>query len=93
MKDFAYQGTTTDFWGSMEAVGGPQTYLLGCTRWADPARDEDPGELADLTRATLDQLRTAVADLGPLSVNRASRMSNRAFDGPLPTSSDACELR
>ena len=25
----AYQATTTDFWRSMEAVGGPQTYVLG----------------------------------------------------------------
>ncbi|MFC4030525.1 TldD/PmbA family protein [Streptomyces polygonati] len=29
VKDFAYQATTTDFWGSMEALGGPQTYVLG----------------------------------------------------------------
>jgi TldD protein len=29
LKDVAYQATTTDFWNSMEAVGGPQTYLLG----------------------------------------------------------------
>jgi TldD protein len=29
VKDFAYQATTTDFWGSMEAVGGPETYVLG----------------------------------------------------------------
>jgi TldD protein len=29
VKDFAYQATTTEFWGSMEAVGGPQTYVLG----------------------------------------------------------------
>ncbi|MEV5891236.1 TldD/PmbA family protein [Nonomuraea fuscirosea] len=29
LKDFAYQATTTDFWQSMEAVGGPQTYVLG----------------------------------------------------------------
>ena len=29
VRDFAYQATTTDFWGSMEAVGGPQTYVLG----------------------------------------------------------------
>jgi len=29
VKDVAYQGTTTDFWGSMEAVGGPETYVLG----------------------------------------------------------------
>ncbi len=25
----AYQATTTEFWGSMRVVGGPQTYLLG----------------------------------------------------------------
>ena len=29
LKDVAYQATTTDFWNSVEAVGGPQTYLLG----------------------------------------------------------------
>ncbi|MDT3399820.1 TldD/PmbA family protein [Streptomyces sp. B1866] len=29
VRDFAYQATTTDFWGSMEAVGGPQTYVMG----------------------------------------------------------------
>ena len=29
VRDVAYQATTTDFWGSLEAVGGPQTYLLG----------------------------------------------------------------
>jgi TldD protein len=28
LRDVAYQATTTDFWGSMEAVGGPDTYLL-----------------------------------------------------------------
>ncbi|TDD55720.1 TldD/PmbA family protein [Kribbella antibiotica] len=28
LRDIAYQATTTDFWGSMEAVGGPETYLL-----------------------------------------------------------------
>ncbi|MET0965955.1 MAG: TldD/PmbA family protein [Nakamurella sp.] len=29
LRDVAYQATTTDFWGAMDAVGGPQTYLLG----------------------------------------------------------------
>ncbi|AXK34223.1 TldD/PmbA family protein [Streptomyces armeniacus] len=29
LRDVAYQATTTDFWGSMDAVGGPQTYVLG----------------------------------------------------------------
>ena len=28
LRDVAYQATTTDFWGAMEAVGGPGTYLL-----------------------------------------------------------------
>jgi TldD protein len=28
VKDVAYQATTTDFWGAMDAVGGPQTYVL-----------------------------------------------------------------
>jgi TldD protein len=29
VKDVAYQATTTDFWGSMQAVGGPSTWHLG----------------------------------------------------------------
>ncbi|WP_299953152.1 TldD/PmbA family protein [uncultured Modestobacter sp.] len=29
LRDVAYQATTTDFWGSMTAVGGPQTHVLG----------------------------------------------------------------
>ncbi|WP_208113101.1 TldD/PmbA family protein [Actinorugispora endophytica] len=29
LRDVAYQATTTDFWNSMTALGGPQTYVLG----------------------------------------------------------------
>ena len=29
VRDAAYQSMTTDFWGSMTAVGGAQTYVLG----------------------------------------------------------------
>jgi TldD protein len=29
VKDLAYQSRTTDFWGSLEAVGGRSTYVLG----------------------------------------------------------------
>jgi TldD protein len=29
LRDVAYQATTTDFWGSLVAVGGEGTYLLG----------------------------------------------------------------
>ena len=28
LRDVAYQATTTEFWGAMEAVGGRSTYLL-----------------------------------------------------------------
>jgi TldD protein len=29
LRDVAYPAPTTDFWNAMEAVGGPQTYVLG----------------------------------------------------------------
>ena len=29
LRDVAYQAVTTDFWNSMETVGGPQGYVLG----------------------------------------------------------------
>src|SRR5512133_4302302 len=29
LRDVAYQAVTTDFWNSMEAVGGPSTWRLG----------------------------------------------------------------
>ncbi len=29
LRDVAYQATTTDFWGALEAVGGRRTWLLG----------------------------------------------------------------
>jgi TldD protein len=29
LRDVAYQATTTDFWGSMTVLGGPDTYVLG----------------------------------------------------------------
>ncbi|MFF7635990.1 TetR family transcriptional regulator [Kitasatospora sp. NPDC008050] len=42
---------------------GVLAFRLGYTRWADPAHDEDPGELAALTRAAFDELRAAAAGL------------------------------
>jgi AcrR family transcriptional regulator len=42
---------------------GVLAFRLGYTRWADPARDDHPGELATLTRAAFDELRQAVTDL------------------------------
>lgn len=43
LRDVAYQATTTDFWGAMAAVGGPQTYVLGGSFMCGKAQ---PGQVA-----------------------------------------------
>ena len=43
LRDVAYQATTTDFWGSMEAVGGPSTWVLGGAANCGKAQ---PGQVA-----------------------------------------------
>ena len=49
LKDVAYQATTTDFWNSMEAVGGPQTYVLG---GAFNCGKGQPGQVAPVSHGT-----------------------------------------
>jgi TldD protein len=49
LRDVAYQATTTDFWGSMEAVGGPQTYELGGAFNCGKAQ---PGQVASVSHGT-----------------------------------------
>ncbi|WP_189175617.1 TldD/PmbA family protein [Streptomyces lasiicapitis] len=46
VRDFAYQGITPQFWGSMEAVGGPQTYVLGGAFNCGKAQ---PGQVASVS--------------------------------------------
>ncbi len=46
LRDVAYQATTTDFWGSMEAVGGPQTWVLGGAFNCGKAQ---PGQIAPVS--------------------------------------------
>ncbi len=46
LRDVAYQGTTTEFWGSMEAVGGPQTWVLGGAMNCGKAQ---PGQVAPVS--------------------------------------------
>jgi TldD protein len=43
LRDVAYQATTTDFWNSMEAVGGPDTWELGGAMNCGKAQ---PGQVA-----------------------------------------------
>jgi TldD protein len=46
LRDVAYQATTPDFWGSLVALGGPQTYLLG---GAFDCGKGQPGQVAAVT--------------------------------------------
>ncbi|RJO70993.1 TldD/PmbA family protein [Nocardia panacis] len=43
LRDVAYQATTTDFWGAMEALGGPSTWQLGGAANCGKAQ---PGQVA-----------------------------------------------
>ena len=46
LRDVAYQSTTTDFWGSLEAVGGPSTWRLGGAMNCGKAQ---PGQIAPVS--------------------------------------------
>jgi TldD protein len=46
LRDVAYQATTTDFWGSMSVVGGPETYVLGGAMNCGKAQ---PGQVAPVS--------------------------------------------
>jgi TldD protein len=57
LRDVAYQATTTDFWNSMEAVGGPQTYVLG---GAFNCGKGQPGQVAPVSHGCPSALFRAV---------------------------------
>ena len=57
VKDVAYQATTTEFWGSMAAVGGPQTYLLSGAFNCGKAQ---PGQVAPVSHGAPTALFTGV---------------------------------
>jgi TldD protein len=46
LRDVAYQARTTDFWNSMDAIGGASTYLLGGAFNCGKAQ---PGQIAPVT--------------------------------------------
>ena len=66
LRDVAYQATTTDFWGSMEAVGGPQTYVLG---GAFNCGKGQPGQVAPVSHGC------------PAVLMRGIRILNTAAEG------------
>jgi TldD protein len=66
LRDVAYQAITTDFWGSMEAVGGPQTYVLG---GAFNCGKGQPGQIAPVSHGC------------PAALMRGVRILNTAQEG------------
>ena len=68
LRDVAYQATTTDFWGSMSAVGGPQTYVLGGAFNCGKAQ---PGQVAPVSHGCPTALFENVAILN--TVQEAGR--------------------
>ena len=66
LRDVAYQATTTDFWNSMEAVGGPQTYVLG---GAFNCGKGQPGQVAPVSHGC------------PTALMRGVRVLNTAEEG------------
>jgi TldD protein len=66
LRDVAYQATTTDFWNSMEAVGGPQTYVLG---GAFNCGKGQPGQVAPVSHGC------------PAALLRGIRVLNTAEEG------------
>ena len=66
LRDVAYQATTTDFWNSMEAVGGPGTYVLG---GAFNCGKGQPGQVAPVSHGC------------PAAVFRGVRVLNTAEEG------------
>ena len=66
LRDVAYQATTTDFWGALEAVGGPQTWLLGGAFNCGKAQ---PGQMA------------AVSHGAPASLFRGINILNTVQEG------------
>ncbi|MFC7449838.1 TldD/PmbA family protein [Rhodococcus daqingensis] len=57
LRDVAYQATTTDFWGSMEAVGGASTWQLGGAFNCGKAQ---PGQVAAVSHGCPSALFRAV---------------------------------
>ncbi len=66
VRDAAYQATTTDFWSSMEAVGGPSTYFYG---GALNCGKGQPGQMAPVSHGS------------PSALFRGVRVLNTAQEG------------
>jgi TldD protein len=66
LRDVAYQATTTQFWNSLQAVGGPRSYLLG---GAFNCGKGQPGQIAPVSHGC------------PAALFRGVRILNTAREG------------
>jgi TldD protein len=66
VRDVAYQSNTPEFWGSLEAVGGPQTWILG---GAFNCGKAEPGQIAPVSHGC------------PSALFRGIRVLNTAEEG------------
>jgi len=57
LRDVAYQATTTDFWGAMTGLGGPQTFLLGGSFQCGKGQ---PGQIAPVSHGCPATMFTAI---------------------------------
>jgi TldD protein len=73
LRDVAYQATTTDFWNSMDAVGGPQTWELGGAFNCGKAQ---PGQVASVSHGC------------PSALFRDVRVLNTAAEAGNPDAQD-----
>jgi TldD protein len=67
LRDVAYQATTTDFWNSMEAVGGPSTWRLGGAFNCGKAQ---PGQVAPVSHGCPSALFRGVSVLNAREESR-----------------------
>ena len=79
LKDVAYQATTTDFWRSMEAVGNPDTYVLG---GAFNCGKGQPGQIAPVSHGCPSALfrDPAVCRLGYRTRRSQSALGQQCVD-------------
>ncbi|MCW2754312.1 MAG: TldD/PmbA family protein [Marmoricola sp.] len=69
VRDVAYQATTTEFWNSMSAVGGPSTYVLGGAFNCGKAQ---PGQVASVSHGCPSALFRGVRILNVAAVGEDS---------------------
>ena len=84
VRDVAYQATTTDFWGSMEAVGGPDTWVLGGAFNCGKAQ---PGQVAASATAAPRPCSAASASSTPPTRQGMMTSQHTSTGPPSPSSS------